>query len=37
MSKKKNSTSQVIFKIISVILLLSMLLGFLMMVFPPSI
>jgi hypothetical protein len=36
MSKKNNSTSQVIFKIISVILLLSMLLGFLMMVFPPS-
>jgi hypothetical protein len=36
MNQKKNSTSQIIFKVISVILLLSMLLGFLIVIFPPS-
>ena len=36
MNRKNDNTSQIIFKVISVILLLSMLLGFLIMVFPPS-
>lgn len=36
MNKKRNTTSQLIFKIISVVLLLSMLLGFLIMIFPPA-
>ena len=34
--RNSNSTSQLILKIISVVLLLSMLLGFLIMIFPPS-
>jgi hypothetical protein len=36
MNRKNDNTSQIVFKVISVILLLSMLLGFLIMVFPPS-
>jgi len=35
-NQNKNSMSQIVFKVISIVLLLSMLLGFLIMIFPPS-
>jgi hypothetical protein len=36
MSKKRNNVSRIVFIVISVLLLVSMILGFVIMLFPPA-